>query len=56
MGQAVVSKIEEQIEMELVELANSGTPFVLFGNKSKSAEAFMKIVSNVKGFVGGKIN
>jgi len=39
-------------EMELVELADSGTPFVSFAKKSRSAEAFMKIVENVKEFVG----
>ncbi|MFA5104482.1 MAG: Mrp/NBP35 family ATP-binding protein [Candidatus Margulisiibacteriota bacterium] len=41
-------------EMELVELADKGTPFVSFAEKSRSAEAFMKIVDNVKIFVGDK--
>ncbi len=39
-------------EMELVELADKGTPFMSFGKKSRSAEAFTKIVENILLFVG----
>ena len=41
-------------EMELVDLADKGTPFVSFGKRSGSAEAFMNIVENVRIFVGDK--
>ncbi|MFA5156684.1 MAG: Mrp/NBP35 family ATP-binding protein [Candidatus Omnitrophota bacterium] len=39
---------------EFVEFADRGTPFVSFKEKSKSAEAFMGIVSKIKEFIGDR--
>jgi len=39
---------------EFVEFGDKGTPFVSFGYKSRSSEAFMEIVGKVTEFVGGK--
>lgn len=39
---------------EFVEFGDNGTPFVSFWGKSKSAEAFMGIVNNIKGFIGDR--
>jgi len=39
---------------EFVEFGDKGTPFVSFQHKSKSAEAFIGIVTKIKEFVGDK--
>jgi len=39
---------------EFVEFGDKGTPFVLFQEKSKSAEAFMGIVEKIKEFIGDR--
>jgi len=41
-------------QLEFVEYADKGTPFVSFQEKSKSAEAFMDIVSKIKEFIGNR--
>jgi Mrp family chromosome partitioning ATPase len=41
-------------QLEFVEFGDKGTPFVSFGHKSKSAEAFTGIVAKIKEFVGDK--
>jgi len=41
-------------QLEFVEYADKGTPFVSFKEKSKSAEAFMGIVDKIKEFIDDK--
>jgi Mrp family chromosome partitioning ATPase len=41
-------------QLEFVEYADKGTPFVSINEKSKSARVFMEIVNKIKEFVGDK--
>jgi Mrp family chromosome partitioning ATPase len=41
-------------QLEFVEYADKGTPFVSFQEKSKSAQAFMGIVDKIKEFIGDR--
>jgi len=41
-------------QLEFVEYADKGTPFVSFQKKSRSTEAFMNIVSKIKEFIGDR--